>query len=386
MTNKLHAAIKNIDLTKIKDRLNFSDFFFFIVFGFFFIFRFIQLSKFNIPIQYLDKISFSLYALTTLLVCIKIKTILKLSKLQILIYLIGTICCIFLFPDNMLLVPWLILISATGMKFKSIVKFVLVLLSFLIPITIGAVLFGFIDNDLFYRYNELILTRYSMGFKNPNFAAIYIFQFISCLLILRWNKIGWKENISILIAFCIVYCFCNTRTISMSLILLFLLINAYKHKEIAFPRLKKLAYISCVCCPLISFLFAFLYNKGYIVTDYINIMLQHRIRNLSYCLNYYELLPFGTQVTRLNDFHVIDNCYGAILIKYGYLTLILFFLSYFYLLKRIIRERNPILLIILTVFLYIGVMENYLWLLHLNVTLFAFTTITKEDSFQESFS
>ncbi len=272
---------------------------------------------------------------------------------------------------------WLLILCISGMNMNKIAKFVLIFSIIYIFVIVCLSGLGIIENKLYPRYEGSmpVLARFSYGFANPNALAAFLFQIACCLVYLKWNHWNIMENFLILLLFWVIYSFLNCRTVSILIMLLLILVNLckYKLKDKSIIFLKYFSLFSLIFCPFFSFLTVILYGKANSSAALISDLLSHRIRNLFFSLNYYDISIFGNIYHRHKDFLIVDNPYGNIFIHFGVLVFILYMVLYLIAINYTIKFKNVPFLILLTVYLYYGIMEGYIINPYSNFTIFIFS-------------
>lgn len=272
---------------------------------------------------------------------------------------------------------WLLILCISGMNMNKIAKFVLIFSIIYIFVIVCLSGLGIIENKLYPRYEGSmpVLARYSYGFANPNALAALLFQIACCLIYLKWNHWNIMENFLILLLFAVIYSFLNCRTVSILIMLLLILVNLckYKLKDKSIVFLKYFSLFSLLFCPFFSFLTVILYGQANSSAALISDLLSHRIRNLFFALNYYDISIFGNIYHRHNDFLIVDNVYGNIFIHFGVLVFILYMVLYLIAINYTLKFKNVPFLILLTVYLYYGIMEGYIINPYSNFTIFIFS-------------
>lgn len=268
---------------------------------------------------------------------------------------------------------WLLILCSRITDFRKFAKFIIFLMTVLVVPVILMSVAGFIDDKLFFRDGGDIIVRHSFGFRNPNNLSAFLFHILAGVIYVRWKNLSWKENLLIGAVFAITYYLCNCRTVSLVILMLFVIVNLCRLnlKDIKLRLMKYWSYGSLVFCPVVSFMLAYMYLNSFAIVAVLDFVLKHRIRNLAFCLQYYDISLFGNAMVKMSDFHIIDNAYGFLLIQYGIIVFLLFIILYFFLIKKSLQAKMLPLVILLTVYFYYGLSEQIILSPAYNFTLLA---------------
>lgn len=289
---------------------------------------------------------------------------------------IMTIFCLFLSVYNgnsLIFIVWLLILCSRITDFRKFAKFIVCLMPILVlPVMILSVA-GFLDDNLFIREGGHILVRHSLGFNNPNNASAFLFQILAAAIYVRWKNFCWKDNLLIAAVFCVTYFVFNCRTVSILILMLFIISNLCRLnlKDIKLRLMEFFSYGSLILCPVLSFVLGYMYLNSSAFVACLNFELNHRIRNLAFCLHYYDISLFGNAMVKLSDFHILDNAYGFLLIQYGIIVFLSFIILYFFLIKKSLQAKLLPLVILLTVYLYYGLSEQVIFYPVCNFTILA---------------
>lgn len=275
-----------------------------------------------------------------------------------------------------LLYLWFFLLSIHPISFKKIAKVVLIFTSIAVFIVVLLTTLGYGENIIFERLGWMCFYRYSFGFLDPNTFSAYLFQICMSLVYLRWKDFGSKDNLFLFAIFCLVTFFANSRTTSVLLVLLMLLVNFSRFwGEISLKINYIAAKILFVLCPVFSFLIAKLYGYGIPLALSIDGLLSCRLRNMCFCMATYPLSFWGNTILVKYDMHVLANLYGILLIKYGICIFLLFLASYFLMIRKTYLHKDIPLMIILVLTLVQAVSEQFFLIPYINFTILAFSAL-----------
>lgn len=290
--------------------------------------------------------------------------------LSILFYYVGSVMH---YP--WLLYTWFLVMSIGPIKFEKIAGFVGRLTLCIISYIVLLAGFGVLENYIFYRADSILFNRLCFGFSNPNVLPALLFQVSCCLLYLRWKRWSYKENLVLLSFFLISAFISNCRTVSVLLLMMIFIVNLCKYilKNKTTDFLRNFGFFSLIFCPAFAFIFSYLYANSNKLALILNDLMQYRLRNLSFSMDYYGLSLFGQPIDKVHDLHVTDVGYANILLNYGILLFILFMTVYAILIKKSADYKCAPLLLILNLYLYYGLMENIFLMPVLNVSFLLFS-------------
>lgn len=275
--------------------------------------------------------------------------------------------------NTLIFTVWLLILCSRITDFRKFAKFIIFLMTVLVVPVMLMSAEGFIDDKLFFRDGGDIIVRHSLGFINPNTMSTFLFQLLASIIYVRWKNFGWKENLLIAVFFGVTYFVCNCRTVSLIILMLFVFVNLCQlnFKDIKLRLMEFFSYGSLILCPVLSFVLGYMYLNSSAFVACLNFELNHRIRNLAFCLHYYDISLFGNAMVKLSDFHILDNAYGFLLIQYGIIVFLSYIILYFFLIKRSLQAKMLPLVILLTVYLYYGLSEQVIFFPVCNFTILA---------------
>ena len=266
---------------------------------------------------------------------------------------------------------WMFILCTSGISFKDIAKIALTITSVCVSTIFLLVVFKQGANLVIPRLEAVYLNRYSFGFVGPNIFAAYLVQICLALTYVRWKKFGILDNIFIFSVFCLVLFCANSRTMSIVLFAALVMINLSKYvlKNYADKFMYYISNSVMFLCPLFSFVTAKLFCNSVPFALMLNDLVSCRIRNICFCMHEFPLTWFGNWIQVRGDLYVLVNIYAVLLLKYGIVLSLMFFIAFFMILKKG-RKSIPLLIILTAGFLQ-GFGETYFLTSYANFGIFA---------------
>lgn len=281
---------------------------------------------------------------------------------------------------------FLFVVSGRGVNLRTLAKITLVLAGTLTILTLLACYAGFLENYTMVATGARA-ARSSMGFTHPNRLGERIAEVCIAYWCLNVDKHKGRVVTLCLVSLVYVYLVANSRT--SCIVFAGLIVAALAYPLLAkYPRLSILA--SCALVTLVAgaslFLMAeynplnkFMTNLNDLVTGRLYLMnASYRYAAPSLFGNDYSGAPvMGYTIATGREYHfVVDNAYAHLIMLYGIVATVLFFLLiglvylYFY------RERRfPVALLGLTVLLAVGFVENFTLDIQYNYFLFLISDV-----------
>ena len=241
-------------------------------------------------------------------------------------------------------------------------------------------LFGFADNSIVVRSDGFI--RQSFGFSHPNTLGIFIYNICANMAILLHNNkdklLKILEYALITISFLIVTMVCDSRTASLSIILLIIFFaaqNVFKKKRINSVFLRALLILLPWILAILSVVLVVAYQDGNSLAFKLNDIFSNRIKHGYSFFSNYGIGLFGHYFEyygRLDHYYylsVLDNCYLNMMIQFGLLVACMIFYFYSLIIKKEVeRGRFDILAVTIISVLY-GLMEHHMFIAFYNPVL-----------------
>ena len=227
---------------------------------------------------------------------------------------------------------------------------------------------------------------HSLGYINPNDLAVNVLQLSLMYLYLHREKLNFKFAIAFLILALVVYLITNSNTAMLLFIftaLGIILILSYKRKNL-FSVLFSKPFIKCIRYFLVFFaacsvLFAVRRDIGEsLLGDF-----HSRIPQMAKYFAFYPITLWGQPL--INHYspdydwkiglYTLDNAYLHLLLGFGIILFIVFLGLYFMYAKKVYRNKEYVVLLILVVYFALGFTETMLIRVQYNFTIFLLAEI-----------
>lgn len=278
--------------------------------------------------------------------------------------------------SHLLLNSILFIIASKNVDFRKIVGTVLYSNIFGVCFTLLLAVTGLIKANavtLIYDGTRTV-TRFSMGFLQPNYLGAHLFVICLCIAFITFNKMSIKTVVLLLILDAFVYMTCYSRT-NCILIIAILLVSALVNRgEIVRLNGHKFIEHTLKAFPVIIFFIVILctvfYNDNLLGS--INELMSNRLRySHEYFLNYgFSFLgqPVDFSEIRIRSY-TIDCAYVHLAIRFGIIWALLFPLSFSAICKKAFdADRLDVVALIATVTLW-AVSETYYFRIQYNFVL-----------------
>lgn len=284
-------------------------------------------------------------------------------KVLILFIIFILFCCSSYFSTYRVLIEYFIfMLAANKVNIKKIIKIFFVTSSIMLIITIISAKLGLIENLIYYR-GVSGKKRESFGVIYPTDFAAHVFFICLSYLVLRRKNIKGYEYLCITIVAFAIYYFCDARLDTISILIAVLITFLYNKKIISCKSriVQFLLSLSFVFFAILSISLSINYNENKYIHNEINHILSGRLELGNKMINRHGIKLFGQKIddhgfggsTEFNyeeyEYNYIDCSYVRILLKYGVAILIIIGISNAWSSKRIIREKNYFLLLIMFV-------------------------------------
>ena len=278
--------------------------------------------------------------------------------------------------SHLLLNSILFIIASKNVDFRKIVRTVLYSNIFGVCFTLLLAVTGLIKANavtLIYDGTRTV-TRFSMGFLQPNYLGAHLFVICLCIAFITFNKMSIKTVVLLLILDAFVYMTCYSRT-NCILIIAILLVSALVNRgEIVRLNGHKFIEHTLKAFPVIIFFIVILctvfYNDNLLGS--INELMSNRLRySHEYFLNYgFSFLgqPVDFSEIRIRSY-TIDCAYVHLAIRFGIIWALLFPISFSAICKKAFdADRLDVVALIATVTLW-AVSETYYFRIQYNFVL-----------------
>lgn len=238
----------------------------------------------------------------------------------------------------------LIILSASKIELKKIVKFLFIFNSFIIITHIIIyfinILFDFESLNVMTRVTEnSSQLRHSFFFTHPNVFGIYVFWTIAMYYYLKYDSLAIVDYIITLLIALYMYIFPNSRT-SVIVLCLLVFVTILEKKKIITTKILKIAFtVILIICTLSVFIIE---NP---IINVIDNLLSNRIALGSIVYRKFGINLFGTDIrggtgmTIVNkkiysSVTIIDSAYYSLFLNYGIISYIIMILLIFRLLNK----------------------------------------------------
>lgn len=301
------------------------------------------------------------------------------------------------YSDNTFLEPFFwFLAAANNVDIRSIIKTLFSAQVFAFILIIGFYFFGLIDNYQLLR-DSTNQIRNSMGFNHPNTASLKALQICLMYVYLSKDNLRLKHCAIILMFSLFVYQFTYSNTsfyLTLLLIsmLLFYIISNKKIKLLSNAShrvIRLLKYISLLC-GCFSLYMTLNYENSSLILDIVgsDSTLFSRFNQMFIYFNTYNITLFGQPLyyhgsgNEISDavtgMYTLDNAYINLLLGLGIIVFVMFFLLFFRIIYKCIKENNLIPLILISIYFILGISETAMIRFSFNFTLvFLFTSVWK---------
>lgn len=292
-----------------------------------------------------------------------------------------------------IMASWMFIVAAKDIDIEKLIRIAYKVLLIMIPVIISMCLLGFIENITLMRGN---VERFSLGFSHPNQLGLRVFQLIACHCYVHRNRLRKQNYMYILLTILFLIRVPNSKTAYLVTVVLLCMLLLYKFIRAHRPECMKLyekgILFGYVCLNIFSILFSYIDVKKVSVLAKIDSWMSSRFSLCHRVWLLYGVPIWGQRVYVTEDERKLagiqsriwlDNAYANILLRYGILLFLIFSISYFFLLKIIVLQKQYMLAIILFLYALYGVMENGIYIISHNIFLITFSILLYRKSFQD---
>ena len=287
--------------------------------------------------------------------------------------------------DRTLLSTWMFIVAAKNNDLEKVIHIAYRILLIMIPMVILFRTLGVIGERTMLRGNY---RRFSLGFAHPNQLGLRIFQLILCNCYVNRNKLSVLNYCYIIFAIIFTITVPNSQTayISMIVFLIFLLIYKCieKQKQIFIKLYTVALLIGAILLNVLSIIFSYIDVNRNTILSQLDKWMSGRFSWGHKVWQIYGTSFFGQKIyvyeeeVRLIGLISrlwLDNAYLSILLKYGIPIFLVFSSSYIFLVRRMIVQKNHILVIIFFLYALYGTMETGLYMVTHNIFLISFADL-----------
>ncbi|MBD5504854.1 MAG: hypothetical protein HDR09_14260 [Lachnospiraceae bacterium] len=287
--------------------------------------------------------------------------------------------------NRTVLSAWMLIVAMKNTDLDRIIHIAYRILLITIPMVIFFRIFGFIEDYTIMRGN---LQRFSLGFAHPNQLGLRIFQLILCNCYVNRDRLGILNYCYIILAIIFTIKVPNSQTAYISLIvfLIFLLIYKYieNQKQIFMKLYTGSLLIGAVLLNIFSIILSFIDVNKYFILSQIDKWMAARFSWGHKVWQIYGTSFFGQRIyvyeeevrlIGLTRRLWLDNAYLSLLLRYGILVFLIISISYIFLMRKMIVQKQYVLVIILFLYALYGTMESGLYQITHNIFLIAFAVL-----------
>lgn len=274
------------------------------------------------------------------------------------------------------LLAWVLLvICSSGVERRHIVSVYLKTYVGLCTVIPAMALLGMIPNSVMDTVGNTG-TRTAYGFSHPNVFAACVLVLIMCWTYLNWKKVRLIHVIAIdvigyflfVLTDSLAGCIC---VVVMSLLALFERLLDKREKLQIWYRV---TIVLLILCPLISYCLM----ANFSVEDprmlAIDLFSTGRVRTMNMFYNTYGWRWLGQNLlfdleNRAELLFALDNSYAYMLMKFGLLITLMYYIGLGRVLAMAIKNRDNFLIICIMTFILYGFFENYFFKVQFNFTL-----------------
>ena len=260
---------------------------------------------------------------------------------------------------------------------KKCVRFDFFLRLFLISLVLLFYILGYTPDVISYFEGKI---RRSLGFTNPNSLGMHFLILCFDMIYLKQFKISHLQIILMILLLLFVDYFSGSRTADLVLVVMIILCLIYKYKPNFFEKywVKKIMCNSFLIFSLLTLLGVFTFNKGSTLGRELNLLLSNRLKNIQIYQNFYKISLFGNDIT--NAGLTIDNTFAYLLYGLGIIPYVFFLIMFKKLLTKILKQKDYLLLIIMTCFTFYGLSERLWFFVDYNIFMLSFSILFQVSS------
>lgn len=271
--------------------------------------------------------------------------------------------------QGFIILSWLFICASKNINIKIVAKETVFVSIFIIFVLIGLTGLRVIEVSVMLREDGL--SRYSIGYSNPNQLGCIVLQIIVALTIKKSNKYTFGNLFILFFGFLFSYCVLNCRSVSACICLMGFFIVSFRNQQN--NGLKYVGVIVAILAPILSIYISVIYNLQNNWLYNLDKIFSWRITLANLYLKKYgfSLIGFNMDLTLLG---ALDNAYVRAAIFYGLIPLSL----YIYGIMQLFMSKENLtrieLICVITLMLY-GLMESTIFIINCNFTLLILASI-----------
>lgn len=231
--------------------------------------------------------------------------------------------------------------------------------------------------------------RNSLGFLHPNTLGIIVLDILAEYVYLRFKRISVIEYVGIIFIVYVLNIIASPRSSIVAMMSILILVLLLRFRWV--PR--KIF----ITIPVVFFSISYFLVVNYAPTrqlfEKLNILLSGRLFYINKLLTTYKFKLFGQSIPEITSSFsdrygikqlYLDNGYLDIVLTFGIIVAILALIYLTFLLIRSVEVNNIPLIIMIIAFCAWGLMENKFYLVSLNISLLAYSKISRRNIGGES--
>lgn len=283
-------------------------------------------------------------------------------------------CCAFasfLFSEGQTFIKLILFgIALRGVPFERMLQYYFKATSSCTLFVVGSAALGIIENSSFINDG---VTYYSLGFNNPNTAAIFLFVLIVTFNCIYYKKLSWGMLLIEITFPFLILAVTDSRSVMVSLIIMLILMF--------FDKVKINLIFNGLFTILLKYLFILIGAVSYGIAKYysaenpiffkLNEMLSWRPFFFHKYFVNVEVTLFGNAI-HLDSIGALDNAYLMLLYRYGIVVFLLYCAIFIFVSNEFISTGNKKMLTIVIVYEIYFFMEFTPILVNVNIVLLYF--------------
>lgn len=297
----------------------------------------------------------------------------KSSILIILLFSIPILISSYICNERVILKLFILIIASKNIDFKKFIKYdfivrIVFLLSVLFLYKMGM-------TTIIETYRSDGTFRNSMGFIHPNTFGTIIFVLCCEITYLYQKKKNILYYIIMLLLSIMIERVADSRTsqIGIVLLMIFNFVNDFVNSNLKYKMYTVIKYIPLILI-ILTFISSFAYGNGNEIAIQMDKLLSKRIYYSYSFIEQYDIKFFGTQVDFIyNNFDqskelwVLDNGFLLLMIRYGIIVFFMFVLSLYFIINKLLQEKNNSkLIIIFAIYFVISFIETSIFKIQYN--------------------
>ncbi|MCR4762770.1 MAG: hypothetical protein K5696_04500 [Lachnospiraceae bacterium] len=274
---------------------------------------------------------------------------------------------------------WMFAVAAKEISFERVVRIAKALLILGFSIILPLYFLGILEDVVLYSHGTF---RHTLGFIHPNLLGMRVFQLVLCVIYTHRDQIRFRDYVLIISAVCFCWIFPNSKTPTVALMILFVMLLLYKRMEsgrkkrgVAFSSFMITGAVSANMISIALSLVDISKNSVFLLLDK---AAQNRFAWGHLVYGIFGVSVFGQRIrlasteeriAGMSNDLFLDNAYFHILLEYGIVTFIIFSTLYITGMSYFKQKGERMMILILFMYSVYGIMETGMFLLQHNVFL-----------------